>query len=193
VVLYARSDVVGVGVPNDGGGCGQFHSRPVIEGKPVKLFAIDCPLCEDYLTRRLPDQWTPDRWRIPLTPDEAAQVETLERQAKAMQERESQTRARLLAAELAAQASEVRRDTPEDEVILVRPTAQRPVSPPPPEPVAPVSPPPVVKSSEQLAAEDAATNLGKLTVAQLKVLCREAGLPATGNRAALVKRLEDQG
>lgn len=49
IVLYARSDVAGIAIPVESGGCGQSHSRPVIKGAPAKVFELDCPPCESYL------------------------------------------------------------------------------------------------------------------------------------------------
>ena len=49
MVLYARSDVMGVSIAAENGGCGSFHGRPVIKGAPVKVFQLTCPPCESYL------------------------------------------------------------------------------------------------------------------------------------------------
>ena len=46
---YARSDVTGIAIPVESGGCGNFHGRPVIKGAPVKVWGLDCPPCEAYL------------------------------------------------------------------------------------------------------------------------------------------------
>ena len=96
MTLYARSDVAGITIPQESGGCGQLHSRPVIKGAPAKIFELNCPPCESHLRgdrrpRKLVYQTNPktgqvthqDRvadadpmWSstpdtIPLTPDEA--------------------------------------------------------------------------------------------------------------------------
>jgi hypothetical protein len=49
MVLYARSDVMSATVPVESGGCGHTHSRPVLNGKPDKVFKIECQGCENYL------------------------------------------------------------------------------------------------------------------------------------------------
>lgn len=49
MTLYARGDVMCIGVPVTSGGCGDTHSRPVRDGAPVKLWALDCPGCERFL------------------------------------------------------------------------------------------------------------------------------------------------
>jgi hypothetical protein len=49
-VLFARSDVMHISIPVESGGCGNSHSRPVINGAPAKVFKLDCPdHCEPYL------------------------------------------------------------------------------------------------------------------------------------------------
>ena len=49
-MLFARSDVMHISIPVESGGCGNSHSRPVINGAPAKVFKLDCPdHCEPYL------------------------------------------------------------------------------------------------------------------------------------------------
>lgn len=68
MTIYARSDVVAVARPVDSGGCGQIHRRPVVNGAPVKVFALACPLCEIAL---LDDPcWAAHPDLIPRTADE---------------------------------------------------------------------------------------------------------------------------
>jgi hypothetical protein len=67
--IYARSDLVHVAVSTDHGGCGQSHSRPVIEGAPVKLWQLTCHGgCEDHL--RSDPLWSTTISDIPETHDE---------------------------------------------------------------------------------------------------------------------------
>ena len=68
--LYSRSDLMGVGVPVDAGGCGMFHSRPVVDGAPAKIFELDCPLCTVALEHDV--QWSKHHDDLPKTPDEQA-------------------------------------------------------------------------------------------------------------------------
>jgi hypothetical protein len=70
MTLYARSDVMSVSVPIDSGGCNSQHSRPVVNGAPVKLFALTCPPCEGFLKERASDIWATTEADIPETPDE---------------------------------------------------------------------------------------------------------------------------
>jgi hypothetical protein len=48
-MLYARSDLMSVGIPVTSGGCGTQHSRPVRNGVPEREWGLDCPPCESYL------------------------------------------------------------------------------------------------------------------------------------------------
>jgi hypothetical protein len=49
MVLYARADVSYVCVPATSGGCGQPHTRPVVNGAPAKQFRLVCQGCENFL------------------------------------------------------------------------------------------------------------------------------------------------
>jgi hypothetical protein len=96
-LLFARSDVCAVNIPVVSGGCGREggHSRPVINGAPVKVWKLECPECESVLKGdRKPkilkyqvnpqtgqavrqeriadasDLWSSTADTIPLTPDE---------------------------------------------------------------------------------------------------------------------------
>lgn len=171
IVLYSRSDVVGVGVPADGGGCGIFHSRPVIDGAPAKLFAIDCPPCEAYLKTRLPDQWTQNRWDIPLTPDEEREAELLEAQARRLQETRTATETREAVQEIKASKAA------EEAALAAVPPPERPTGPSGP-------------TSEDLARDDETADLAGLTVAQLRIKAREAGVSQAGSKKDLIARLE---
>jgi hypothetical protein len=74
--VYARSDVMGVAITADGGGCGQTHSRPVFDGAPVKTWKLDCPYCEQAL--KDDPCWAGDVLSIPLNPDEERVTAKLE-------------------------------------------------------------------------------------------------------------------
>jgi hypothetical protein len=99
--VFARADVAGVSVSPEHGGCGQFHSRPVVQGAPVALWQLTCPQCEDHL--RSDPLWSANATKIPETPDEVAQHEDWKRRS----ERDTQF---LLALALAKMAGE---DVPE--------------------------------------------------------------------------------
>lgn len=68
MTIHARSDVAAVTISPEHGGCGDLHSRPVVEGAPVKLWTLECPACEDVL--RKDSHWSPTISGIPETPDE---------------------------------------------------------------------------------------------------------------------------
>lgn len=68
MTLYARSDVLQTSVPRTAGGCGEAHGRPTPKGAPVKIWALNCPPCENHL--RSDDQWSATVSGIPETPDE---------------------------------------------------------------------------------------------------------------------------
>lgn len=182
MVLYARSDVSGVGVPVDGGGCGAFHRRPDINGKLAKLFAIDCPPCEAYLRLRLPDQWTNNRWDIPLTPDEVLQADMLEKQAKRLQQQETSERARESARSIAEHYNDpYEANLPSflDAERLGRVGSVEETLAPDPNVV-----------SARLAELDDAVDPRTLSMPQLRKRCAEAGLGTGGKKADLIARLE---
>lgn len=81
MTLYARSDVDYVGLSRAHGGCGESHRRPVENGAPVKLWALDCPQCELHLKHD--DQWSGTISGIPETPDEKADREDREKRGQA--------------------------------------------------------------------------------------------------------------
>lgn len=68
MVVFARSDLSAVAISADGGGCGQVHSRPVVDGAPTKIWALACPMCE--LTLHGDPLWATHFDLIPRTADE---------------------------------------------------------------------------------------------------------------------------
>ncbi len=50
MTLYARGDLTCIAVSTDSGGCGQSHCRPVVKGAPAKIWELNCPQCERYLS-----------------------------------------------------------------------------------------------------------------------------------------------
>jgi len=78
MTVYAAGNLVWVSVSAEGhGGCGQPHSRPVENGAPAKLWALDCPPCENYL--RSDPQWSATLSEIPETYDEKLVREDFEK------------------------------------------------------------------------------------------------------------------
>ena len=121
---YARDDMSCITISPETGGCGQSHSRPVIQGAPVKTWALDCPPCEavlagahkpkilKYQTDRKTGQvthqervadadpmWSSTPDTIPLSPDQerthALQIERGERQLRALESIASLERSRV--------------------------------------------------------------------------------------------------
>lgn len=85
MTVYARSDVAAVTISSDHGGCGTVHSRPVVEGAPVKIWALTChDGCEDYL--RNDSLWSGTAHTIPETPDEIAIRADVEKRGQAEQQ-----------------------------------------------------------------------------------------------------------
>src|SRR5215470_14651816 len=78
--LYARSDLSSVFVPVESGGCGQHHSRPVVDGAPVGIWSFshdDCEGCANFLAQDA--HWSGTLSGIPETPDEKLAREDAEK------------------------------------------------------------------------------------------------------------------
>lgn len=85
MTVYARSDVAAVSISPEHGGCGESHSRPVVEGAPVKLWALTCHGgCEDVL--RNDSLWAGTPHTVPETPDEEAIRADVEKRGQAEQQ-----------------------------------------------------------------------------------------------------------
>lgn len=80
MTVYARSDISCVALSKAHGGCGEVHSRPVVEGAPVKLWKLDCPQCGDHL--RSDPLWSSTVSEIPETYDEKVKREDQERRGQ---------------------------------------------------------------------------------------------------------------
>jgi hypothetical protein len=107
MVVYARSDVSYIAIPADGGGCGRGHGRPVLNGAPVKIWALACPLCEQQL--HFDPLWAVHPDLIPRTPDE-------ERSAKRLAEEGTGTM-RQVAEALALNAAKILHEHDADEAL----------------------------------------------------------------------------
>jgi hypothetical protein len=68
MTVYSRSDVAAISISPAHGGCGVTHSRPAPGGKPIPVWQLACPRCEDFL--RADPLWGPTQGSIPETPDE---------------------------------------------------------------------------------------------------------------------------
>lgn len=85
MTVYARSDVSAVTISKDHGGCGEIHSRPVVEGAPAKLWALTCHAgCENFL--RSDALWSGTAHTIPETPDETARRTDIEKRGQVEQQ-----------------------------------------------------------------------------------------------------------
>lgn len=86
MALHARSDLAAVTISPEHGGCGDLHSRPVDKGAPVKLWTLDCPLCEVALKKINDPHWSGTISGIPETPDEKQYREDQELKGKSDQQ-----------------------------------------------------------------------------------------------------------
>jgi Double zinc ribbon len=68
-----------VTVPSESGGCNLLHSRPVIDGAPVKLWELTCAPCEAFLAKHNSDLWSATISEIAETPDETKTREDFEK------------------------------------------------------------------------------------------------------------------
>jgi hypothetical protein len=118
------------------------------------------------------DQWTPNRWDIPLTPDEQREADLLEQQAKRLQEANTAAATRAAVQEIQAQKAA-------EQAVLD--SVPKPVEEPVPDPEA---------RSVELAGADESVDLDTLTLAQLRTLAREAHLSQAGAKKDLIARLE---
>lgn len=87
MTVYARTDLMHVGISRDHGGCGSGHGRPVVDGAPAKVWALTCHSgCEDFL--RSDPLWSSTPAGIPETHDETAVRQDIERRGQ-MEQQES--------------------------------------------------------------------------------------------------------
>lgn len=189
MTVYARSDVASVAIPPDLGGCGERHSRPVKDdGKPARLFALACPPCESALAGN--PQWSAHRWEIPLTPDEEHEADMLERQSERLLQQERAEAARERGRQVMARNSGLGED--EEPVVVVGQGQQTAPTEPTPGPEEDPEPPakPQDDKSAELAEEDDKIDLHTLTLNQLRVKAREAGVGQGGSKKDLIARIQ---
>ena len=88
MTMWARSDVCAINISAAHGGCATpgGHRRPVEHGAPVKIWALDCPPCENHLRqdagRTAGALWSVTDVEIPETHDEAKRRERNEKSGK---------------------------------------------------------------------------------------------------------------
>lgn len=69
MTVYSASNLVWVAVSAEGhGGCGEPHSRPVVNGAPQQPWVLTCEQCENFL--RGDPMWSVTPADIPETYDE---------------------------------------------------------------------------------------------------------------------------
>ena len=202
MTLYARSDIMSVSIPVTSGGCGDSHSRPVVQGAPVKVWGLDCPPCESYLRgdrrhrilkttpgdpklgipasqERVADidpQWgtTPDT--IPMTPDEKRTKHVIEERG------EQQLRAFESLANLRKAGLDLS-DRPDVLYFLQEKGVPADIL---------TQLGKKAEPEKEISVREAvdAIPLDMFDAATLKRLCKERSLPADGNKQALIARLE---
>lgn len=180
--IYARSDVMGVSIPAESGGCGQTHSRPVTDGAPAKKFALDCPSCSVVL--KDDPLWSKHADDLPLTPDEQAKQEA---EAKLGMIASKENLVTGIAQGISEGLSNL---TSCRSCGKMNPSAMRfcgecghKLGAPDPEPAKPVE---AVKKEEKV--DD--TDLRKFTVPKLRALAEERGLDTSGSKTELLVRLQ---
>ena len=78
MTVYAASSIVYVAVSPAHGGCGESHTRPVVQGAPARTWGLTCPGgCEDHL--RSDPHWSATAGGIPETFDEKITREDFEK------------------------------------------------------------------------------------------------------------------
>ena len=87
MTVYARADLAHTLIPEAFGGCGERHFRPVVDGAPAKLWALDCQDgCENFL--RHDPLWSTTTTEVPETYDHRLAREQSEKSGKMDRERQ---------------------------------------------------------------------------------------------------------
>lgn len=93
----------------ESGGCGTGHGRPVVNGAPVRIWALACPPCETYLLSVNDPCWARHPEKIPLSPDERLDADKLEKQGTSQMAK--------VAEAIAMNADRLLRDQREDDIV----------------------------------------------------------------------------
>ena len=209
MTLYSRSDLAAVTVSVDAhGGCGRTHSRPVSGDRPVALWELSCPPCEDHL--RSDPHWSTTRSEIPETHDEKLKREDFEKRG-ALDERKLMAMAMAkmmgieipdtIAGALAGQMQHIPgvmecangHGNPAGQKFCGAcgaPMSSLAAKAALPGPERPAEPPAAESFPSQ---EGKAVRLQDLRLDELQAACRAAGLPDAGVRKELMKRLRTAG
>lgn len=209
--LYARSDLMSVSIPSTSGGCGKTHSRPVNKGSVARVWKLDCPPCEAYLKgdhkpkiirqsggdknkgiaprmEHVADSdphWSSTPETIPATPDEerihTVRAELGKEQLKMLEAFAAATAAGL---EIPREAMYVLEKNFDPRIlkgnVVCLDGHDNPAG---------------AKFCQEcgadmkLRAAVEENSYEKMSVAQLKQLCKDEGLPTSGTKAQLVERL----
>ena len=193
MTVYSRSDVAAISISQAHGGCGQSHSRPVVQGAPAKLWALTCVQCEDHL--REDPLWSGTVADIPETRDEESEREDYEKRgANDIQTMMALALTRMTGGEVPDTVARMI-----DGSKLHIPSQVKVLCPPyghanPPgmkfcgECAAPMRE--AVPAVEAPAIPDAPSrDLADLHPQKLRKMCREAGLDDSGTRPEMLARL----
>ena len=210
MAIYAQNNLCAVSVsPEAHGGCGTTHRRPVENGAPARLWALDCEPCSNHL--RHDPQWSTTLSELPETFDEKLKREDFEKRG-ALDER------KLMAMALAQMVGIPVPDTISGAVTGMMPhipgvmecgtcgsgqlpgkkfcaDCGAPMSQPVtkaalPGPERPAEPPVAAPSHHQGARP---VRIQDLRHDELQAACRARGLPDKGVRKDLMKRLRGAG
>ena len=218
MALYARSDLMSVSIPTTSGGCGRTHTRPVTKGVSKRVWELNCAPCESYLrgdskpkvirvsggdknkgiASRMDHvadsdpHWSSTPETIPATPDEE--------NVNALRNEVATTELQLLQSSAAAKAAGF--DIPPEAVWLLEQKLGGTVLQGTIECMNGHSSPSgskfcsecAVSMSARAAVEPvevkkAFTEYEKLSIKQLKELCRLENLPSSGTKKQLIERL----
>lgn len=212
MTLHARSDLMGVAVSKDHGGCGATHTRPVTHGSPAKVWVLSCPACENHL--RSDPNWAVDPEEIPETPDEVRVRESQEKRgekniASSLQSSiaslaSSQEGMQKLMAIMTTALAGLNPEVTKALTALTGEPADHGTRDDPNLGLASPNRTQVVDAVKTEAAEldddllsddgdDRVLDITKLTVKDLRSLARSRGVADTGNRAQLLERLTQAG
>jgi hypothetical protein len=180
-MLCARSDVSHVAISVDAGGCGASHSRPVTNGAPEEVWKLNCPQCESFL--RGDPLWSATEAEIPETYDEQTRREDEEKRGNRAREKARETLDVRMVDMMELMSKRSAQEAGVDPELIARLVqeqvakvlAEKQISPPEPEPESEPEP---------------ELDLDKLHWKTLQKMCKQKGLPETGSREDLVKRLK---
>ena len=198
MTVYARSDLSATTISVAHGGCGLPHHRPAPDGNPVKLWALTCVQCEDFL--RNDPLWSSTVSEIPETHDEMAEREDYEKRgANDIQTMMALALTKLTGGEVPDTITRMidgsKAHIPSQVKVLCPPYGH--ANPPgmkfcgecgtPMHDAAPALPP---RPSPPTIPPAPAPDLADLHPQKLRKMCRERNLDDSGTRPEMIARLE---